>query len=132
LRNFQPLKAIVRSNLEYCSTVWAPHTKKNKDEIEKVQRRAARFVTGRYHNTSSVSSMIDHLNWESLEQRRQKARVIVLYKIIHSEVDLKKQERTTRSAHPFQFQTYSPTIQIISNTASFRKQYASGTPYQAV
>ena len=131
-------KAIVRSNLEYCSTVWAPHTKKNKDEIEKVQRRAARFVTGRYHNTSSVSSMIDHLNWESLEQRRQKARVIMLYKIIHNEVDinpqsyLKKQERTTRSAHPFQFQTYSPTIQIMSNTASFRKQYASGTPYQAV
>jgi hypothetical protein len=82
--------------------------------------------------------MIDHLNWESLEQRCQKARVIMLYKIIHNEVDinpqsyLKKQERTTRSAHPFQFQTYSPTIQIISNTASFRKQYASGTPYQAV
>jgi hypothetical protein len=24
-------KAIVRSNLEYCSTVWAPHAKKNKD-----------------------------------------------------------------------------------------------------
>jgi hypothetical protein len=44
-------KAIVRSNLEYCSTVWAPHTKKNKDEIEKVQRREARFVRGRYHNT---------------------------------------------------------------------------------
>ena len=89
--------------------------KKNKDEIEKVQRRAARFVRGRYHNTSSVSSMIDHLHWESLEQRRQKARVIMLYKIIHNEVDinpqsyLKKQERTTRSAHPYQFQTYSPT-----------------------
>jgi hypothetical protein len=33
-------KAIVRSNIEYCSTVWAPHTKKNKDEIENVQRRA--------------------------------------------------------------------------------------------
>ena len=108
-------KAIVRSSLEYCSTVWAPHTKKNKDEIEKVQRRAARFVTGRYHNTSSVSSMIDHLNWESLEQRCQKARVIMLYKIIHNEVNinpqsyLKKQERTTRSAHPYQFQIYSPT-----------------------
>jgi hypothetical protein len=34
-------KAIVRSNIEYCSTVWAPHTKKNKDEIENVQRRAS-------------------------------------------------------------------------------------------
>jgi hypothetical protein len=28
-------KAIVRSNLEYCSTVWSPHTKKNKDELER-------------------------------------------------------------------------------------------------
>jgi hypothetical protein len=71
--------------------VWTLHTKKNKDEIEKVQRRAARFVTGRYHNTSSVSSMIDHLNWVSLEQRRQKARVIMLYKIIHNEVDTNPQ-----------------------------------------
>jgi hypothetical protein len=59
--------------------------------------------------------MIDHLNLESLEQRRQKARVIMLYEIIHNEVDinpqsyLKNQERTTRSAHPYQFQTYSPT-----------------------
>jgi hypothetical protein len=32
--------------------------------------------------------MIDHLNWESLEQRRQKARVIMLYNIIHNEVDI--------------------------------------------
>lgn len=45
--------------------------------------------------------MIDHLHWESLEQRRKKARVVILYKIIHNEVDinsmsyLKHQERTT-------------------------------------
>jgi hypothetical protein len=26
-------KAIVRSNLEYCSTVWSPHTKKNKERL---------------------------------------------------------------------------------------------------
>ena len=58
----QDYKVIVRSNLQCCSTVWAPHTNKTKDEIAKVQRRAARFVTGRYHNTSNVSTMIDHLN----------------------------------------------------------------------
>ena len=63
--------------------------------------------------------MIDHLNLESLEQRRQKARVIMLYEIIHNEVDinpqsyLRKQERATRSAHPYQFQTYSPTTDYL-------------------
>ena len=35
-----------------------------------VQRRAARWVTGRYHNTSSVSDMLRGLDWRSLEQRK--------------------------------------------------------------
>ena len=108
-------KAIVRSNLEYCSTVWSPYTKKNKNELEKVQKRAARFVTGRYHNTSSVSSMIQHLGWESLEQRRLRARVIMLFKISHNIVAIDPQkylvplQRITRSAHSQQYQTFTPS-----------------------
>jgi hypothetical protein len=42
---------MVRSNLEYCSSIWAPHTKQHIDKIESVQRRAARYVAKRYHNT---------------------------------------------------------------------------------
>jgi hypothetical protein len=34
-------KSMVRSNLEYCSSIWAPHTKQHIDKIESVQRRAA-------------------------------------------------------------------------------------------
>jgi hypothetical protein len=45
-------KSMVRSNLEYCTSVWSPHTEKLKSKLE---RRAARYVTNRYHNTSSVS-----------------------------------------------------------------------------
>ena len=46
-----------------------------------VQRRAARWVTGRYHNTSSVSDMLRGLDWRVLEQRRVDSRLSILYKI---------------------------------------------------
>ena len=45
---------MVRPQLEYCASVWDPHTKNNIYQIERVQRRAARFVEQNYHNTSSV------------------------------------------------------------------------------
>ena len=45
----------------------AQPSKKQKSEIEKVQRRAAKYTTGRFHNTSSVTSMLDHLEWNSLD-----------------------------------------------------------------
>ena len=68
----------VRSNLEYCSAIWSPHTKKQKSGIEKVQRRAARYTTGRFHNTSSVTYMLNHLEWNSLETRRNIAKVTAI------------------------------------------------------
>ena len=51
-------KAFVRPLLEYSATVWDPYTQKNKDRLEAVQRRAARFILNRYHNTSSVTRML--------------------------------------------------------------------------
>ena len=63
---------MVRSNPEYCSSVWNPHHNDQVHKVEMVQRRAARFTTYRYRNTSSVSSMLDHLQWDSLEARRSK------------------------------------------------------------
>jgi hypothetical protein len=36
-----------------------------------VQRRTAGYVTNRYHNTSSVSSMIEQLEWTTLQERRR-------------------------------------------------------------
>ena len=34
------------------------------NKIEMVQRRAARFATNKYHNSSSVSAVLNHLQWE--------------------------------------------------------------------
>jgi hypothetical protein len=79
-------KAIVRPKLEYSSTVWDPYTKNHINQIEKIQRRSARFVTSRFHNTSSVTDMLNHLNWPTLQTRRCRARLIMFYKIIHNVV----------------------------------------------
>ena len=51
----------------YCSTVWNLHTKEYVSKVEMVQQHAARYVTNWYCNTRSVTSMLDHLEWESLE-----------------------------------------------------------------
>ena len=77
-------KAFVRPVLEYASCVWDPASQKNIDKLESVQRRAARFVMNRYHNTSSVGQMITTLGWQSLEQRRKISRLSMLYKIDNS------------------------------------------------
>ena len=76
-------RALVRPKLEYSSCVWDPHTKSKENQLEMVQRRAARYVCNRFHNTSSVTDMITDLNWPTLQQRRTRTRIIFFYKVIH-------------------------------------------------
>ena len=76
-------KTLVRPTVEYSSSVWSPHQLELKNTIERVQRRAARFVTRRYDRTDSVTDMLNVLSWETLEQRRMKARVVMGYRIVH-------------------------------------------------
>ena len=44
--------------LEYTSTVWSPYTKSDIAKLEKVQRKAARYVFNDFSSHSSVSSML--------------------------------------------------------------------------
>ena len=66
--------SLIRPHLEYSCQVWDPHTENDINKLESVQRRAARYVTNRYHNTSSPSEMLTDLEWETLQQRRAKIR----------------------------------------------------------
>ena len=74
---------LVRPKVEYCSTVWDPHTQENKKKLEMVQRRAARYVCNRYNNTSSVGSMLADLGWDTLEHRRASSRMCMMYRMVH-------------------------------------------------
>ena len=85
-------KTLVRPQIEYASTIWDPFTQENQNKIEMVQRRAARFACNNYRREVSVTTMLDELGWRSLKKRRADQRLIMLYKIVNSlvEVDLSK------------------------------------------
>ena len=74
-------KGLVRPVLEYGSSVWDPHTHGLQEELEKVQNRAARFMTGNYvFETGSMTGILGQLKWESPKKRRKNSRLILLYK----------------------------------------------------
>jgi hypothetical protein len=74
----------MQPQLDNSSSVWNPHTQFKNQKIEGVQRRAARFVTGKYRPTDKVTSMLDKLAWESLQIRRQRAKLTMMFHISHS------------------------------------------------
>ena len=53
-----------------------------------VQRGAARYAANRYWNTSSVTDMLEDLNWDTLETRRPNSQVTMMFKIIKGLVDI--------------------------------------------
>ena len=81
-------KTFVRPNLEYFASVWKPHTVSGKWKIEMVQRRATRYTTNHYHITSSVTDLLQQLEWESLESRRAKIKLTLLFKVVNDLVDI--------------------------------------------
>ena len=106
----QAYYSLVRPHLEYECSVWDPHTQKNIQSIEIVQRRAARFVKKCTQRTpGTVTSLLEGLKWPSLEQRRKQAGLTNLYKIVTGTpaVEIpnyfKQKECQTRNYHPLKF-----------------------------
>jgi len=77
---------LVRPHVEYAAPVWDPHTNRHQQALEMIQRRAARWVCGRNHNTSSVTDMLHDLGWRSLEHRRAISRLCMLFQICNGSI----------------------------------------------
>ena len=76
-------KSMVQPILEYSSTVWDPHTSVNINRLESIQKSVVCYNT--YSRFSSVSAMQnrDSLSLPTLQSRRNKAKLSMMYKIIH-------------------------------------------------
>ncbi len=104
--------SMCRSILEYAAPIWDPYLVSECDQIEKVQRRGARFVKRDYRRTSSVTEMLRDLKWEPMSERRKKARLALMFQIVGGEVavpaDIKylKPGRRGRYIHLNNYQGY--------------------------
>ena len=104
-------KGLVRPVLDYDSSVWDPPGVVLQEELESVQKRAARFVTGNYdYETGSMTGILGQLKWESLKKRRKDNRLILLYKGLKGKAsvptdDLIPKTRRCRNQHSMAFQT---------------------------
>ena len=78
--------SLVRSSMEYASVIWDPYEGVDEGRLEKVQRRAVRWIKNDYNWKHSVTDMMAQLKLEPLDFRRRINRLTFMYKIVNSKV----------------------------------------------
>ena len=125
-------KGLVRPVLEHSDSVWAPSDVGIlgvglQNELEKVQNRVARFVTGNYNfETGSMTGILEHLKWESLKKRKRDNRLILLYKGLKGKASIPTDDliplvRCCRNDHSMAYQV------PIANTNIYKCSFFSQT-----
>ena len=101
----------MRSSSEYCGAIWDPTVKAEADQLEVVQRRAARWARGA-HGIISVTALLADLKWLDLADRRRNQRLCIFYKVLNGELDISPDSidlkpaasTTTRRSHKWKIE----------------------------
>ena len=81
----QIYKVFVRPHLEYAATAWSPWLKKDKDTLEKIQRRATRRMSD---VSGTHEERLKTLQLTTLEERRARGDAIEVFKYLHGFLDV--------------------------------------------
>ena len=90
-------KSLIRPHVEYATSVWSPHLKGDKDKIEKLQRRATKLIPELRDKT--YTERLQSLKLPTLEHRRLRADLILVYKYTHNLIKLDTKTHCTKCKH---------------------------------
>ena len=91
-------KSLVMCRMEYCSQLWCPLKKGEIQALEMVQRTFIRKISGM--NDLSYWEQLKKLNLYSLERRRERYRIIYIWKILEQRVPNIGNDRVKSKDHP--------------------------------
>ena len=120
-------KTLVRPTLDYCSTVWDPHTQLLTNKIEAVQNRAARFVTRDYSRYSSVTAMKQKLDWEPLHLRRKVCRIATFREALAGRLSIPVRKVLRPVRRPLRNSSSSGFIAIPANKNCYKYSFLPRT-----
>ena len=90
--------ALIQPYFDYCSPLWDICGTQLLDKLQEFQNRAARIIAGASYEIESAV-VLETLGWETLKNRRQKMKSILLYKILNDYTAPNLKESLTGSSY---------------------------------
>ena len=111
-------KSLVRPHVEYASPVWSPTYRMDVDCIEGVQHRATRLIPAL--TNLSYTERLAELKLPTLEYRRLRADLMLIYKYSHNLINLDPSTHCTKC--PTNQSMLAPTSSTITRGHKFKYQ----------
>ena len=111
-------KSLVRPHVEYASPVWSPTYRMDVDCIEGVQHRATRLIPAL--TNLSYPERLAELKLPTLEYRRLRADLMLIYKYSHSLINLDPSTHCTKC--PTNQSMLAPATSTITRGHNFKYQ----------
>lgn len=77
-------KTLIRTVLEYASTVWEPPTQVIINKLEMVQRKGLRFIYNKYSTLDSVSPLSAQPKWDTLNETSYHTQIVFLFLLLYN------------------------------------------------
>ena len=114
---------LVRPKFEYASPIWNPHASSQINRLERIQHYAARFVANDHRRTTSPTTLVLILNWQTLERRRTIKQPMTFYKILNNIIEINPPTYGVPFSHLLYLQLNWRYLQLICRYLQFIWRY---------